>query len=161
MSTWIDPKTWYQQLPSFYASAAALITSPDGDVLLVKPTYRDHWAFPGGYIEAGEYPHEGCDREIREELALQMPVGPLLVLDWAPPAGPRPRAIISFTFDCGTLPDLSSIKLDSDELEDCAFLPPDEATSRLPTNVAPRVKAALEARHLGKTLYLSSSANSI
>jgi 8-oxo-dGTP diphosphatase len=47
----------YEQLPSFYAATAALITETGTDrVLLVKPTYRGHWAFPGGYLEADEYP---------------------------------------------------------------------------------------------------------
>ncbi|MFE9188253.1 hypothetical protein ACFYL6_01455 [Micromonospora sp. NPDC007208] len=49
--TWTEPATWYANLASFYAAAAAFITDPAGDVLLVKPTYRDHWAFPGGYVD--------------------------------------------------------------------------------------------------------------
>jgi 8-oxo-dGTP diphosphatase len=55
--------------PSFYATTAALITGiATGRVLLVKPTYRDHWALPGGYLEAGEYPQDGCARELHEGL---------------------------------------------------------------------------------------------
>ncbi|TNH31692.1 hypothetical protein FHG89_00960 [Micromonospora orduensis] len=51
--TWTEPATWYANLASFYAAAAAFITNPAGNVLLVKPTYRDHWAFPGGYVDEG------------------------------------------------------------------------------------------------------------
>lgn len=85
--TWTEPATWYANLASFYAAAAAFITDPDGNVLLVKPTYRDHWAFPGGYVDDGEYPHDACAREIQEELGISVVVGDLLVVDWAPPAG--------------------------------------------------------------------------
>jgi ADP-ribose pyrophosphatase YjhB (NUDIX family) len=156
--TRIDPKTWYAQLPSFYATTAALITEAGtGRVLLVKPTYRDHWTFPGGYLEADEYPHDGCAREIREELGLHLQPGPLLLVDWAPAAEPRPRPLISLTFDCGELAPDIPIRLDDDELSAWAFLNEHEAAARLPGNVAPRVAAALYARRDRTTVYLGNS----
>ncbi|MDG4801213.1 NUDIX hydrolase [Micromonospora sp. WMMD980] len=153
--TWTDPAIWYAALPAFHAAAAALITDPAGRVLLVKPTYRDHWAFPGGYVEESEYPHQACAREMREELGFTLPVGDLLVVDWAPPSGSRPRAIISFTFDCGRRASTDGISLPSQELEDVAFFSPDEAEGYLPDNVAPRVQAALTARARHTPAYLS------
>ncbi|SCG49209.1 NUDIX domain-containing protein [Micromonospora zamorensis] len=153
--TWTDPATWYANLASFYAAAAAFITDPDGNVLLVKPTYRDHWAFPGGYVDEGEYPHDACAREIREELGFLAVVGDLLVADWAPPAGQRPRAIISFTFDCGSIATLDGLHLQGHELEDVAFFPPQEAEQRLPGNVATRVRAAMHARDRHAPVYLA------
>ncbi|WP_233599810.1 NUDIX hydrolase [Micromonospora sp. M71_S20] len=155
--TWTDPATWYANLPTFHAAAGALITDPAGkNLLLVKPTYRDHWAFPGGYVEEDEYPHHACTRELREELGLAVAVGDLLVVDWAPPAGPRPRALIHFTFDCGTLVGLDSIDLPGQELEDVAFFSPQEAEQRLPVNVAPRANAAIQARARQTPVYLAS-----
>ncbi|MEU4160408.1 NUDIX hydrolase [Actinoplanes sp. NPDC026670] len=155
MSTWIEPREWYAQLPSFYATTAALITEAGtGRVLLVKPSYRDHWAFPGGYLEADEYPEDGCARELHEELGLDLKVGALLVVDWAPPADPRPRALISVTFDVGELPASTSLRLPADELSAYAFLEPLEAAAHLPKAVAPRIAAALEARRTGRTAYL-------
>ncbi|WP_239138260.1 NUDIX domain-containing protein [Actinoplanes regularis] len=156
MSTWIEPDQWYAQLPSFYATTAALITEAvTGRVLLVKPTYRDHWALPGGYLEAGEYPQDGCARELYEELGLHFDVGALLVLDWAPPIGPRPRALISMTFDAGTLPTPAPLRLPADELSAYDFLDPDVAAARLPADVAPRIAAAIEARRTGRAVYLA------
>ncbi|MFG2049208.1 NUDIX domain-containing protein [Micromonospora sp. NPDC048935] len=153
--TWTEPATWYANLASFYAAAAAYITDPDGNVLLVKPTYRDHWSFPGGYVDEGEFPHDACAREIREELGISVVVGDLLVVDWAPPAGQRPRAIISFTFDCGSIASLDSVNLPGQELEDAAFFSPREAERRLPGNIATRVHAAMSARDLAAPLYLA------
>ncbi|MEU7591306.1 NUDIX hydrolase [Micromonospora sp. NPDC049230] len=153
--TWTEPATWYANLPSFYAAAAALITDPERNVLLVKPTYRDHWAFPGGYVDEDEYPHDACAREIREELGISAAVGSLLVVDWAPPAGQRPCAIISFTFDCGSVDSLDGVALPGQELEDVAFFSPREAEQRLPSNVATRVHAAMSARDLAAPLYLA------
>jgi 8-oxo-dGTP pyrophosphatase MutT (NUDIX family) len=83
MGAWVDPETWYAQLASYYAATAALITDPAGNILLVKPNYRNHWGFSGGYVDAGEYPQDACVREVREELGLRVSAGPLLVVDWA------------------------------------------------------------------------------
>jgi 8-oxo-dGTP diphosphatase len=153
--TWTQPATWYANLASFYAAAAAFITDPAGNVLLVKPTYRDHWAFPGGYVDDGEYPHDACAREIREELGVALGVGDLLVVDWAPSAGQRPRAIISFTFDCGSIASLDGFNLPGQELEDIAFFRRHEAEQRLPENVARRVDAARHARERHVPVYLA------
>ncbi|MFI6235371.1 NUDIX domain-containing protein [Micromonospora sp. NPDC050784] len=153
--TWTEPSTWYAHLASFYAAAAAFITDPAGNVLLVKPTYRDHWAFPGGYVDEGEYPHDACAREVREELGIAVFVGDLLVVDWAEPAGQRPRAIVSFTFDCGSIVSHDGLNLPSHELEDVAFFPCQTVEQRLPANVAPRVRAALRARERHAPVYLA------
>ena len=152
--TWTEPATWYANLASFYAAAAAFITDPAGKVLLVKPTYRDHWAFPGGYVDDGEHPHAACAREIAEELGVSMAVGELLVVDWAPAAGQPPRAITSFTFDCGKVVDLNDVRLSSHELEDAVLFSPQDAERRLPENVAPRVGAALLSRSRRAPVYL-------
>ncbi|MGW5560533.1 NUDIX domain-containing protein [Micromonospora sp. NPDC003944] len=156
--TWTEPATWYANLASFYAAAAAFITDPDGNVLLVKPTYRDHWAFPGGYVDEGEYPHDACAREIREELGVALAVGDLLVVDWAPPAGQRPRSIISFTFDCGSIADLDGLSLPEQELENIGFFSRQEAEQRLPANVAIRLPAAIYARDRRAAVYLAGGA---
>jgi len=47
-------------------------------VLLVKTTYgRNHWQLPGGYVEEHESPVAALRRELREELQMEIEVGPL------------------------------------------------------------------------------------
>ena len=65
-------------------AAGALFFDEQDNVLLVKPTYKDGWDIPGGYVEPGETPIEACQREVKEELGLELPVRRLLVVDWAP-----------------------------------------------------------------------------
>jgi 8-oxo-dGTP diphosphatase len=154
MSEWVEPDVWYAQLPAFYAAAAVLATDPAGRVLLVKPNYRDHWVMPGGYVDAGEFPHDTVAREVNEELGLDLTPGRLLVVDWAPPAGPRPKPIINFVFDGGTIYDTRRIQLRTEELDDFGFFQPSEMTSRLPAAISPRVPAGLHARNSGETAYL-------
>ncbi len=56
--------------------AAAVITKPDGSFLLTcrpdgKP-YAGYWEFPGGKVEANEAPLHALNRELQEELGLQI-----------------------------------------------------------------------------------------
>lgn len=56
--------------------AAAVIMRPDGRFLLTsrpagKP-YAGYWEFPGGKIEAGESVLQAMDRELQEELGIQV-----------------------------------------------------------------------------------------
>jgi 8-oxo-dGTP diphosphatase len=152
--TWTEPAIWYANLPTFHASAAAFITDPTDRVLLVKPTYSDHWAFPGGGVEPAEFPHHACAREVQEELGITPTVGELLIVDWAPPAGHRARPLIHFAFDCGVLSGVESFALPADELTDAAFLPPVEAERRLPGDIAAWVRAGIRARASHRPLYL-------
>ncbi len=54
--------------------AAAVITRPDGQVLLAQrpsgKAYAGYWEFPGGKLEPGETPRHALDRELAEELGL-------------------------------------------------------------------------------------------
>lgn len=53
--------------------AVAYTENPDGELLVVRrahhPGYNE-WALPGGFLESGETPQEGCLRELKEETSL-------------------------------------------------------------------------------------------
>jgi len=152
-ATYLPPEQWYASLSTFLANASAVITDPDGAVLVVKPNYRPWWNLPGGILEANEPPHEGCAREVAEELGLDRKPGRLLVVDWAPPTDIR-RAAFGFIFDGGTLLDPDTIVLQEAELDAFAFLSPAEAVERLAPYTVARLVAALRVRGGDRVAYL-------
>ena len=62
--------------PRHIAAVSALITHPDGRILLIKSPRRG-WEFPGGQVEEGENLIEALKREIREEAGVEVAVGQL------------------------------------------------------------------------------------
>ena len=152
-----DEAAWFAQLPTMFGAAAALFTNQAGQVLLVKPNYRDHWSLPGGILEHGEPPHVGCRREVEEELGLAIDPGPLLVVGWAPPDGVRPRPVVHFVFDGGVLGDDAPIRLQESELDHYRFVGSADLVSYVPPIISARVTAALRGRGTGSTAYLAWS----
>lgn len=134
-------------------AAGVLFLDDRGDVLLVEPTYKAMWEIPGGRMEVGETPRKACERKLREELALQVPVGRLLVVDWAPHVR---EERLRFVFDGGVLTDeqLDVIELPLHELESWAFVSPEELFVMMEPRLVRRVTAALGAREAGMTRYL-------
>jgi 8-oxo-dGTP diphosphatase len=110
------------------SAAGALFLDESGRVLLVEPNYKDYWEIPGGLIEVGETPSQGCAQGDR----------------------------VLFVFDGGVLtaPEIATIHLQAEELDSYEFLTPEQALDRLIPRLRRRVAAALQARAESRTLYL-------
>jgi ADP-ribose pyrophosphatase YjhB (NUDIX family) len=142
-------------LPRIPASAGALIFDGSGRLLIVNPTYKKHWTIPGGIMEAnGETPWEGCRREVREEVGLDVTHGQLVAVDFL-----RPRRTeaggMRFLFDCGVFEDeeLAAIRLQEAELSEYRLAVAAEALEILSGPLRRRVGAALGAGP-GECVYL-------
>lgn len=64
--------TFMDKLHKRVASAAALLTSPNGELLILKANYKRHWSLPGGLIDDNESILETALREIHEEIGLEL-----------------------------------------------------------------------------------------
>ena len=137
-----------------YVAAGVLFFDDAGRILLVQPTYKDHWDIPGGYVETGETPAQAAAREVREELDIETPVGPLLVADWAPHPDEGDKLLLIFDGGTLTADQLDRIRLQADELASYAFHDPAEAVSSLIPRLSRRVAAAIDAHQAGRTTYL-------
>jgi 8-oxo-dGTP diphosphatase len=148
-SGFIEPVAWHASLPGVVVAASGLIHDGDGRVLIVKPNYREHWTLPGGICEFGEAPHDGCARELAEELGVAVQPGRLLSVDWMLAQelyGPQARPVIYFIFDGGILTSLDGVTLQQEELDDARFVAEDEVGPYLLPAAVPRVLAAISAR---------------
>jgi 8-oxo-dGTP diphosphatase len=69
--------------PSFSVGAMCVITRDDGQVLLVRQSYREGWGAPGGLLHRREEPAVGARREAKEEVGLDVETlgEPLVIID--------------------------------------------------------------------------------
>lgn len=145
--------------PTAETLAAGVLLFDDQDrVLLVDPTYKAGWEFPGGVVERGEAPARAGVREVAEELGIELPGAlRLLVLDWEAPKPPGFGGM-RLLFDGGTLTDdrIGKLQLPGSELRDWRFVTENEAEKMLPPVRWNRLRWALRAREQGCPLHLEA-----
>ncbi|MFC9061805.1 NUDIX domain-containing protein [Streptomyces sp. NPDC057074] len=139
-------------------AAGVLLFDERDRVLLVDPTYKPGWEFPGGVVEPGEAPARAGMREVHEETGIRLADVPaLLVVDWERPAPPAYGGL-RLLFDGGRLDsaDAGRVLLPGQELRDWRFVTEDEAAGLLPPVRYERLRWALRARERGAALYLEA-----
>jgi 8-oxo-dGTP diphosphatase len=138
--------------------AAAGILSTDGQdrVLLVNPTYKDHWDLPGGEVEPGETPLAAAHREVREELGIHLAIGRLLVVDYLPGL-PGGEPLTAYVF-AARAPHSTLIRVDGQEISGWDWCGGIARSSLLRTApvLASRITHALAAHRMGATYYLEN-----
>ncbi|MEU9206432.1 NUDIX domain-containing protein [Streptomyces sp. NPDC048415] len=145
--------------PTAETVAAGVLLFDDQDrVLLVDPTYKAGWEFPGGVVERGEAPARAGVREVLEETGITLEDVPsLLVVDWESPAPPGYGGL-RLLFDGGRLDTAAarSLLLPGPELRGWRFVTEREAADLLPPVRYERLRWALRARERGAALYLEA-----
>ncbi|MFJ9173401.1 NUDIX domain-containing protein [Streptomyces sp. NPDC102360] len=145
--------------PTAETVAAGVLLFDDEDrVLLVDPTYKPGWEFPGGVVEAGEAPARAGVREVAEETGIQLDDVPrLLVVDWEAPAPPGYGGL-RLLFDGGRLAGSRAreVLLPGPELRAWRFVTESEASALLPPVRFERLRWALRARERGAAHYLEA-----
>jgi 8-oxo-dGTP pyrophosphatase MutT (NUDIX family) len=139
-------------------AAGVLLFDEHDRVLLVDPTYKPGWEFPGGVVEPGEAPAQAGIREVAEEIGIQLDRIPsLLVVDWEPPHPPGYGGL-RLLFDGGQLhcQDAERLLLPGSELRGWRFVTEAEAATMLPPHRYERLRWALRARERSTVLNLEA-----
>ncbi|MFF2213532.1 NUDIX hydrolase [Streptomyces antibioticus] len=139
-------------------AAGVLLFDEQDRVLLVDPTYKPGWEFPGGVVEPGEAPARAGMREVQEETGIRLTDVPrLLVVDWERPLPPGYGGL-RLLFDGGRLDsaDAEELLLPGPELRGWRFATEEEAAGLLPPIRYERLRWALRARERGAALYLEA-----
>ncbi|MYW70496.1 NUDIX domain-containing protein [Streptomyces sp. SID8379] len=139
-------------------AAGVLLFDEQDRVLLVDPTYKPGWEFPGGVVEQGEAPAQAGVREVAEETGIRLVDVPrLLVVDWERPAPPGFGGL-RLLFDGGLLDSVTArhVLLPGPELRGWRFVGEAEAEGLLPPVRYERLRWALRARERGAAYYLEA-----
>ncbi|MDP8977490.1 MAG: NUDIX hydrolase, partial [Actinomycetota bacterium] len=137
---------FFASLPRKVVAAAVICRVSSGEILTVYDSFRQHWTIPGGVVDADESPQDGARRETWEEAGLEVEIRDLLGVF----AAHGPDRVI-FVFDATPtgstsgrgLPALRPVH--AHEVADVAWVPVDEALTRVAPHVAGQVRRCLRA----------------
>ncbi len=111
-------------------------------VLLVRPTYKDYWDVPGGYVTQGESPRDAAIREVREELGVDVRIGHLLAVDWAPSVKDGDKLLFLFS---GQLPSDAVFSFADGEIDETRYVDVDELEGLTIDRLCRRIRSSIEA----------------
>jgi 8-oxo-dGTP pyrophosphatase MutT (NUDIX family) len=153
----MDEKTFYESLPKKRMGAGALLFDEQGKILIVNPTYRPDWLLPGGSIELDESPLIACQREVQEELGLNLQLTQPFCIDYGMRDGHKTESFqFIFRGPVLTPTEIANIALQESELSEYRFVLPNEAIPLLSTRLARLISVCLQAKEEGSTLYLEN-----
>jgi ADP-ribose pyrophosphatase YjhB (NUDIX family) len=135
-------------------AVGALFVDGQGQILVVKPTYKQYWDIPGGYVEPGESPLAACRRELDEELGLAVNIGALLSVDWAPLPDEGDKMLLIFDGGQLTHEQLADITYRDNEVSEHRFADPDSLDELTIPRLARRLRETVRARAERQPVYL-------
>ncbi len=148
---------YYKSLPKKRMGAMVIIFNQRGELLIVKPSYKERWLFPGGTVEENESPKNTCIREVKEELGIELTHLQFLCVDYVPANAEKDESL-QFVFSGGEIADENKICPDGKEITDYRFVAFNEAIRLLGAgrSLAKRLPACLTALKKQHPMYLEN-----
>ncbi|MFH1098502.1 MAG: NUDIX hydrolase [Candidatus Uhrbacteria bacterium] len=150
--------SYYQSLPKKRMASGVILRNERGEMLVLKTSYKNHWEIPGGVVEENESPVAAAEREVREEIGLQIKITSCLVIHYRSAQNSQDENIM-FTFDGGIVTDHHALSLDQKEIIETKFVSFREAMPLVGERIGSRLPFCEQALREGKTIYLESIAN--
>lgn len=125
------PQTYAKGLSTKRMGTGALLFNDRNELLIVKPSYKDHWSIPGGVVDTDESPRAACIREVQEEVGMTLTTCDFVCVDYVP-VGEKDECL-QFIFWGGTIDKkaINSISIDHDEISEYRFATLDDAPALL------------------------------
>lgn len=160
----LQRKAYLNRLPKKRMGVGCLFFDRQGRILILKPTYKNHWLLPGGVIEANESPRQACIREVKEETNVVCQPTKLLCVDYVSDRlNPinrihpiNPIESVQFVFLGGTIAQETEISLGPDEISTYQFVEPETAVPMLGANSQSRLVKCLKYLDTNTTVYLEN-----
>jgi len=118
---------YFKALPKKRMASGVLIFNESGELLLVKPSYKDNWSIPGGIVDDNESPREAGLREVKEEVNINLKDLRFLCVEYTR-KGKDENLFFLFYGGKLTLQQIDEIKIDPDEIGEFKFVKTEEAT---------------------------------
>ena len=122
-------KIYLNRLPKKRMGAECLFFDEQEKMLILEPTYKNHWLLPGGVIENNESPRQACIREVKEEIGLDCQPIKLLCVDYVSDRIHQMESV--FVFLGQIISHETQIYLSEAEISTYQFLEPSIALSML------------------------------
>lgn len=143
------------RLPRKRTIAQGVLRDPHGRVLVCELSYKREWDLPGGVVDPGESPATCVEREIQEELGIEVRAGRLLAVNWLPPWRGWDDALL-YLFDLGVhgAGELDPALFLRREIAGAHWLSVPDAAPHVAPYTARMLEVAADAEH---TAYLENS----
>ncbi len=137
---------YHKMLPKKQVGSAVLFFNTVGELLILKPNYKEGWLVPGGSTDEGESPLECAIRETKEEIGLDISEMQLVGVYHSPKKGFYFDSL-KFIFFGGILiaEQISQIKLQIEELDEYTFKSPNEAIPMLSPGLQNSIPKCMQA----------------
>jgi ADP-ribose pyrophosphatase YjhB (NUDIX family) len=150
----MEDKEYYKTLPKKNMGAGALFFNEAGEMLIVKPNYKDYWSTPGGVVEENESPKDACIREIKEEIGIEKSDLEFLCVDYVSAKGER-NENLQFVFYGGILSEeeIKRISINKNELEEARFAKKEDVMNMIGERLKRRLPNCLKAIENKRAFY--------
>jgi len=148
---------YYNHQPAKRTGGGVLIFNTLGQLLLVKPNYRNTWAWPGGGSDEGEAPLQTAVRETQEEIGYTPRHLLPAFVDYISPKPDGSKDTIHFVYreaDEVNLTFIDDLVLQTEEIDAVRWTAIDELSNFVKPYRAKQIETYLAHQVAGAMLYL-------
>ncbi len=153
----MNPKANKNLFPEKRVSSIGFILNEEQKILLVKPSYYKFWHLPGGFVDEHESPPEAIQREILEEINLNLEPSRLMMVDYET-GGEQTKEVLVFIFDFGIVDKqkFNGLKVDNAEIIEYGFFDKEQAMKLVGPERSKRLEICYQAHGNDEFYYLNN-----